>query len=286
MFDWLRGRTIRIEEHANPGGPPTKNYQYIRTASTKSQIPPSAAPTPAPVPVRRPPLEAEPEEDNFHPLEGDDVHLPSFQRRIGAGQYHPLPPIIHQQRPRFQHNNQPQFDAIEPPPPNRYLEWSNGNNAIEQPPPNRHLEWSNGNNAVEQPPPNRHLEWSNGDNATFRVNDHHERAVARLPKRDKRGQRVVRVHRPLPHRGSLSRNTSRARSGSGKYYSSYYDGSGGSRSSRDWDDSDSWAGGSRGTVKSGEWSDGGDSWDEGRKVRRSRRIENGRRDGRKGYYLN
>ncbi|ERF69069.1 hypothetical protein EPUS_01025 [Endocarpon pusillum Z07020] len=120
-----------------------------------------------------------------------------------------------------------------------------------------------------------------GGNEPIIIDDHHQPAVAGVAKHDHRGRRVLRVHRSHPHRRSLSRNTSRARSGSGKYYSSYYDGSGGSRLSRDWDGSDSWGG----TVKSGYWSDGGDSWDGNHETIRVPRIGNGGRDGRRGYYL-
>ncbi|KAF7513863.1 hypothetical protein GJ744_006477 [Endocarpon pusillum] len=238
MLDCFRGPTVRIEKHANPGGPPTRSYQFIRLSSTKTQIPCSTAPTPAPVRVRCPPPQVTPVEDNFHPPEGDDDYPLPFRRQNVRGQFQPLP-IIHQHLPPIHQTGQPQVATIDP---------------------------SNPNPAV-----------SNGDNGIIIVDGKTQGARACVPKRDKRGRRVVRVHRSQPHRGSLSRNTSRARSGSGKYYSSYWDGSGGSRFSRDWDDSDSW----EGTVKSGYLSDGGDSWDGNHETVRTRRIGNGGGDGRR-----
>jgi hypothetical protein len=117
--------------------------------------------------------------------------------------------------------------------------------------------------------------------------DEPQHAVARLPKRDSRGRLIVaRRHGTGQHHRSASR-TSRAHSNGDGYSPSYYYGSSdGSRPSRDWDDGDSWSGRGGGRVKSGYWSEGGDSWDEHVSGRRPKRIENGRRDGRRGYYLN
>ena len=248
MCDCFRDRTIQIEQHSKPRGPPIKSYQFVRSLSTNS--PPSLPTTTI---IRRPSPEIKPAKDTFQPPEGDDFY-PHRDHRVGqTPTFHPLPPVIHQHHPP-QHQQQPQngrlLGALEPPRTHN----------------------------------NRPLEWA--DNGTLIIDDHPERAVARLPKRDSRGRRVVRVHRSHPHASrSLSQSTRPGSNGARSYY--HHDGSEGT--SGDWD-ADSWAEGEsgRGTVKSewGEWSDGGDSWDGGRRDRR--RVEGGRRDGggKRGYYLN
>jgi hypothetical protein len=241
MCGLFRDRTIQIEQHSRAGGLPTRTYQFVRSPSTKSHLSTSTAL------VRRPSPDIKPVKDTFQPPEGDDFdHRNNRAGQPQARLFHPLPPIIHQVQPsEHQRDNHRLFGALEGPPPH-----------------NQHRP-----------------EWS--DNSTLIVSDHPERAIARLPKRDSRGRRVIRVHRSHPHHRSSSRRA-RTRSGGGGYYYDY----GRSDGSHETWDGDSWAERESGwgTLKSEyeEWSDGGDSWDGDR--REWKAIEGGRR--RRRYYLN
>jgi hypothetical protein len=267
MWACFGNREIEFEEQPRPHARPVKSYRFVRPSSTKSNsIPFDTA-------VYQSSSRVQPIKDTFQPPEGDD----SKPRNASSI---PLPPVIHQPfyhpQPNFQqplqHAPADMFQPLPPPPPAFHP----------YPPAQQH----NLGPGFRTPEP---IGWPDNDNATIIVDDSPQYAVARHLRRDSRGRTfIVRDHRTGHHARSAS-CTRHARNNGGRYSLYCHADSDGNRPSREWDDGDSWSGRDSATVKSGYWSDGGDSWDEYANEmqtgRIGRRIESGRRDGRRGYYL-
>jgi hypothetical protein len=262
MCDCFGNREIEIEEEASPHARPVKSYRFVRPSSTKSNS------IPFDTVVYHSSSRLQPRKDTFQPAEGDD------SKAKNTPLYQPLPAVIHQpfqhaqpiyQQP-LQHPQPDIFEPFPPPPP-----------AFHANLPAQHRNLRPGFSTPER------IGWADNDNGTIIVDDSPQYAVARLPRRDSHGRSlVVRGHRAGHH----GRPASRTRRAWNNRHRRESDGNG---PNWEWDDGDSWSGRDDETVKSGYWSDGGDSFNEPANVKHTRRvgrrIGDGRRDGGRGYYL-